>query len=178
MAAFDIPVMYRYVIVGVPIFLAAWFANKSIGMAINRLYFTWKGWPFQLLFALVGFGLGYAEFVILKPASPLTTTAWWDIAIGCFILFVFTGFLEEFIFRSLLQVTGIQLFGPVAIWIVSLLFGILHIGYFSLIDVAFASAVGLVFGYFALKTRSLLGISLAHGITNITLYIILPILSA
>ena len=174
MASFAAPIMYRYVIVGVPIFLAAYFAARALGLTPNRLYFTWKGWPFQLLFSLIGFGLGFAEFYILRPASLVPSGGWFDIGMAVFILFVFTGFLEEFVFRSLLQVTGIQLFGSAAIWMISILFGVLHIGYYSVIDVIFAASVGLCFGYFALKTRSLLGISLAHGITNITLYIILP----
>lgn len=175
MALFDIPVMYRYMIVGVPILLAAYFSARSVGLAANRLYFTWKGWPFQVLFSFVGLLLGYCEYLILHPTELVPSTGWFDIAMGMFILFVFTGFLEEFIFRSLLQVTGIQLFGGFAIWIISILFGILHIGYYSFIDVLFATLVGAFFGYFALKTRSLLGVSLAHGITNITLYILLPL---
>jgi uncharacterized protein len=175
LAALGVPVMYRYMIVGVPILMAAFFAARGVGLAANRLYFTWKGWPIQLLFSLSGLALGYFEYLILHPQALVPTAGWFDIGMGMFILFVFTGFLEEFIFRGLLQVTGIQLFGKTAIWIISILFGILHIGYYSIFDVVFAASVGLFFGYFALKTHSLLGISLAHGVTNITLYILLPL---
>ncbi|MBN2387854.1 MAG: CPBP family intramembrane metalloprotease [Anaerolineales bacterium] len=172
---FDFPVMYRYMIVGVPILLAAFFAARSVGLTANRLYLTWKRWPLQLLFSLVGFVLGFVEYIILRPNALVPSGSWFDIAMGIFILFIFTGFLEEFIFRSLLQVTGIQLLGGLAIWVISILFGILHIGYYSAFDVIFASLVGLFFGYYALKTRSILGVSLAHGITNITLYILMPL---
>jgi membrane protease YdiL (CAAX protease family) len=175
LAMFDIPIMYRYVIVGVPLFLAVYFSARSVGLTANRLYFTWKGWPSQLLFSLIGLILGVCEYFILHPPALVPSASWFNIAMGVFILFVFTGFLEELIFRSLLQVTGVQLFGGTAIWIISILFGILHIGYFSTFDVVFAASVGLFFGYFALKTRSILGVSLAHGITNVTLYIILPL---
>jgi len=176
LSGFAIPTMYRYMIVGVPIMVAAYFAARSVGLTANRLYFTWKGWPIQLLFSLTGLILGYCEYLILHPAELVPSTGWFDIAMGVFILLIFTGFLEELIFRSLLQVTGIQVFGGIAIGIISILFGILHIGYFSAVDVIFAAAVGLFFGIFALRTRSLLGISLAHGIINITLYIILPMI--
>ncbi len=176
LAMFDIPIMYRYVIVGVPLFLAAYFSARSVGLTANRLYFTWKGWPFQLLFSLNGFVLGVYEYFILHPQALVPSTSWFNIAMGVFILLIFTGFLEELIFRSLLQVTGVQSLGGTAIWIISILFGILHIGYFSTFDVFFAASVGLFFGYFALKTRSILGVTLAHGITNVTLYIILPLI--
>ena len=175
LAMFDIPTMYRYMIVGIPLLMAIYFSARSVGLTANRLYFTWKGWPFQLLFGLVGLILGTTEYFILLPQALVPSTGWFDISMGVFILFVFTGFLEELIFRSLLQVTGVQLFGRTALWIISILFGILHIGYYSIFDVVFATTVGLLFGYFALKTRSLLGVSLAHGITNVTLYIILPL---
>jgi hypothetical protein len=177
-SAIQVPGMYRYMIVGIPILIASFFAARGVGLSVNRLYLTWKGWPGQLLFSLVGLLLGSFEYIILRPEALVPSSRWTDILMGAFILFVFTGFLEEFIFRSLLQVTGIQLFGTTAIWIVSILFGILHIGYFSAFDVIFASAVGLMFGYFALKTRSLLGISIAHGFTNVTLFIIIPLLVA
>jgi hypothetical protein len=174
LAIFNIPIMYRYMIVGVPLFMAVYFSARSVGLTANRLYLTLAGWQRQLAFSLVGLVLGLCEYYILRPQA-LVPARGFDIFMGVLILFVFTGFLEEIIFRSLLQVTGVQLFGGIAIWIISLLFGILHIGYFSAFDVLFASVVGLMFGYFALKTRSLLGVSLAHGITNVTLYIILPL---
>jgi hypothetical protein len=176
LALFDIPIMYRYVIVGFPLLLAAYFSARSAGLTANRLYLTWKGWKKQLLFSLCGLGLGACEYYILHPQILVPSTTWLDILMGTVILFIFTGFLEEIIFRGLMQVAGVQLFGTAAIWVISLLFGILHLGYFSVFDVVFASAVGLLFGYFALRTQSLLGVSLAHGITNVTLYILLPML--
>jgi LysM repeat protein len=36
--------------------------------------------------------------------------------------------------------------------------------------------VGLLFGWLVARTRSLLGVTLAHGVTNITLYLVMPFL--
>ncbi len=58
----------------------------------------------------------------------------------------------------------------------SLLFAVLHIGFLSLIDVVFVFAVALFFGWVVKKTGSLLGVTLAHGITNILLYLVVPFL--
>ena len=57
---------------------------------------------------------------------------------------------------------------------VALLFGVLHIGYLSVLDVVFVMAVGLMFGYIVRWGGSILGVTLAHGLTNIMLFIVLP----
>jgi LysM repeat protein len=66
--------------------------------------------------------------------------------------------------------------GKWAILYVTVVFAVLHLGYKSAVDVAFVFAVGLLFGWVVAKTRSLLGVSLSHGITNIALYLIVPFL--
>jgi membrane protease YdiL (CAAX protease family) len=87
---------------------------------------------------------------------------------------IFTGFTEEVIFRGLLQSLALRVVQREALVYVSLLFGVLHIGYLSLADVVFVSAVGLLFAYLVLWSGSILGVTLAHGITNITLFLIMP----
>ena len=87
-----------------------------------------------------------------------------------------TGFVEEFIFRGVLQRTAMEVFGRWGIIYVSLLFAVMHIGFLSLIDVTFVFAVALFFGWVVKKTGSLFGVTLAHGITNIILYLIAPFL--
>ena len=57
---------------------------------------------------------------------------------------------------------------------VSILFAVLHIGYLSILDVVFVFIAGAWFGWVALKTGSILGPTLSHGVTNITLYLIAP----
>jgi membrane protease YdiL (CAAX protease family) len=57
---------------------------------------------------------------------------------------------------------------------VALFFGVLHVGYQSLVDVIFVTGVGLLFGWIVLRTRSIIGVTLAHGLTNIMLFLIMP----
>ncbi len=56
----------------------------------------------------------------------------------------------------------------------SLLFTVMHLGFLSLIDVVFVFLVALFFGRVVKKTGSLLGVTLAHGATNIILHLIAP----
>jgi len=60
---------------------------------------------------------------------------------------------------------------------VSVLFAIMHIGWKSPADILFVFAVGLFYGLVFLKTRCLLGITISHGITNIMLFMVMPLVS-
>ena len=59
---------------------------------------------------------------------------------------------------------------------VSILFAVLHIGYNSLADILFVFIVGFAFGLIVLRTGSLLGVTIAHGLTNTVLFLVVPFL--
>jgi hypothetical protein len=84
--------------------------------------------------------------------------------------------LEEMIFRGLLQRSAGDALRRMGVVYVALLFAVLHIGYQSLADFCFVLLVGLFFGWVVQRTRSLLGVTLSHGLTNITLFLIMPFL--
>ena len=67
-----------------------------------------------------------------------------------------------------------QALGRFGLLYVALLFAVLHIGYRSVLDVVFVFGVALLFGWVAEATWSLLGVTLAHGVTNIVLFLIMP----
>ena len=60
---------------------------------------------------------------------------------------------------------------------VSALFAVLHIGHLSVADVMFVFLVGLVFASLVRRTGSLFGVTLAHGATNIGLFLVFPFLA-
>jgi LysM repeat protein len=61
---------------------------------------------------------------------------------------------------------------------VAVLFTALHLGYRSLLEAAFVFGVALLFGLFTLRRGSLLGVSLSHGLINISMYLLFPFLLA
>jgi CAAX protease family protein len=167
---------YWYAIIGVPLMLSAYLVLRlngykpaDVGLSASRL-------PLQLLIGLAGFALGWAEYQILKPPPLVQTWHLQDIWIPMLILLVFTGFLEEFIFRGLMQRASQDVLSKYGLYYVSLLFAVLHIGYRSFFDFGFVLLVGLAFALITKHTRSIWGVSLAHGLTNIALYIIVPLL--
>jgi membrane protease YdiL (CAAX protease family) len=57
---------------------------------------------------------------------------------------------------------------------VAVVFAILHIGWLSVLDVFFVFMIGLFFGFVVLKTKSIAGVSLSHGLTNVFLFLVMP----
>jgi membrane protease YdiL (CAAX protease family) len=172
----NLPVIYWYMIIGVLLFVAAFIAGRMTNLGGNRIGWSWRAWPIQILAGLSGFGLGYIEFLILKPGPLAASVTWIDVLMASFILLVFTGVLEEFIFRGLMQSAAMQIMGRYGLVYIAVLFAVLHLGYHSLIDLLFVLGVGLIFGWWVWKTNSLLGASLSHGIANISLYVIFPLI--
>jgi hypothetical protein len=98
------------------------------------------------------------------------------ILIPALILLIFTGFLEELIFRGVFQYFAIRYLGRWGIIYVGIVFAVLHIGYNSALDFVFVLFVSLLFSYIVHETGSILGVTLAHGFTNIGLFLIFPFL--
>jgi membrane protease YdiL (CAAX protease family) len=170
----NIPQAWWYPIIYTPLLVAALMVVRVLGLRAKEVGFV-SGWlPVQLIIALSGFILGVVEYLILKPEAMIVEVTWQGIWLPTLIFVVTTGFVEEFIFRGVLQRTALEAFGWRGIVYVSLLFGVLHMGFLSWIDIVFVFVVALFFGWTVKKTGSLLGVTLAHGITNSVLFLVAP----
>jgi membrane protease YdiL (CAAX protease family) len=170
------PMIYWYLIVSVPLFVAAAVALRTLGLSRTEIGLNLRAFPLQMLVALTGLSLGYLEYRILQPAPLAQGLAWEEMWIPGLILLVCTGFAEELIFRGMMQQTAVEVLGRGGgIIYVAILFAVLHVGYGSLTDVLFVFGVALFFGLVKSVTGSILGVSLAHGITNILLFLTIPL---
>ena len=172
----DVDLVYWYAIVAVPLLLTAAIVAANLKLTRQDLGLTLRALPVQGLIALSGLGFGVAEYFILRPEPLINELTWRSATLPALILLVGTGFNEEFVFRGVMQSACRQTLGKLSILYVALVFAILHLGYKSVTDVAFVFAVGLLFGWLVARTRSLLGVTLSHGITNIALYLVVPFL--
>ena len=118
--------------------------------------------------------LGWMEYQMLKPGMMVAAGTSWIVPVLIFL--VCTGFIEELLFRGLLQHTFTEAMGARGIFIVSAIFGILHLGN-SLPDCLFAAVVGVIYALFVRKTGSIYGVSLSHGLINIVLFLVMPYLA-
>lgn len=174
----ELPQISWYVVTSVPLFGSMWlmirdgqhsWSRQELGLTLNRPLL-------QLAIAIVGIQLGWMEYQILMPEALAAELTWQALWLPALVLLFCTGYLEELLFRGLLQSAAISVMGRwPGLFLSAALFAVLHIGYASLLDVLFVFAVGLAFGLFVDRTRSLLGVTLAHGLTNIGLFLLWPL---
>jgi CAAX protease family protein len=170
--------VYWYLIIGTPLFLAAFFSARMMGLSIDRLLFNIRRPGLQIVVALSGVLLGYIEYVILRPQPLVESFTFRLIWQPALILLIFTGLLEEIIFRGLLQQSSREFIGRWGVFYAGLLFAVMHLGYRSNMDFLFVLLVALYFGQIVLRTRSILGVTIAHGLTNIGLFLVFPFLAS
>jgi len=177
MPLYLLPRIYWYLLTGIPLLVASGVAAGILQYDIRAIGINLKKLLLQIPIGVIGFGLGYMEYLILHPQPLVENLSFNSLWLPSLILFFFTGFTEELIFRGIMQKASIETFGKWGgILLVSTVFAFLHIGHLSLMDVMFVFIVAMMFAELTDKTGSIIGVSLAHGITNITLYLVYPLI--
>lgn len=172
--------IWQFPVIYLPLLAAAIVLVRLLGYKPKDIGIRFGFLPVQLMIGLIGIGLGIVEYLILAPEPLVTELTWQTAWLPALVLLLATGFVEEFIFRGVLQKTATEAFGGWGIVYISYMFAILHIGWIraesplALFDVVFVFGVALLFGWIVKKTGSLLGVTLSHGITNIMLFIVAP----
>jgi len=172
-----IPQIYWYLLIYGPLLAATIIVMLNTGLGPRDVGLVSHRWPLQVGIGIVtGLGLGVLEYVILRPVPLATSFTLLGVLAPAFILTITTGFVEELIFRGVIQTLSERVMGMGSVLYVSLIFAVLHIGHYSMIDVAFVFMVALLFTAMVKKSGSLLGVTLAHGIANSMLYCVMPFL--
>lgn len=174
----NIPQIWWYPIMYGPLAIAAVVIMRILGYSRGDvgLNLSLSSLPVQLAIGLTGFGFGVAEYHILKPEVWVYHFTWSELWLPALVLGACTGFVEEFIFRGVLQRSAWERFGWGGLIYISVIFAVLHVGFLSWIDIIFVFGVALFFAWVVKRTGSLLGVTLSHALTNITLYLIAPFL--
>ncbi len=168
--------LYWFPIVAIPLFAASIILMRNQGLSLKDVGMTLGGnIKLQALIAATGFFSGIIEFFILKPA-PLIEQFTPALLLGAFfILLISTGLAEELLFRGILQTNVTKMFGTVfALLYTSLVFTTMHIGWIYFSDLVFVFSVAMFYGYCLIKTKSIVGITVAHGISNSMLFLVMP----
>lgn len=171
------PIVEWYLVIGGLMFVATFFTIRATEFTPRRIGMTFKNWPTQVALGVAGIVLGLFEYLIIRPAPIIASADPILFLQAALTLMICTGVLEEIIFRGLLQEASIEPFGRFGIIYSAAVFAVLHLGYLSILELSFVFSVALIFGFVAIKTRSLLGVSIAHGLINICLYLVFPLLA-
>jgi membrane protease YdiL (CAAX protease family) len=169
--------LYSFPLVYAPMFLPMYliikngsFSRAELGLTLHGIYY------YIPLGIAVGMLVGYGEYLVLHPQVLTPSVGVQGLLELSVIMILFVGLVEEFVFRSALQTVASEKLGQIkGLVVASMLFGFMHGGYHLTSEILFTAAAGLVFGIMFLKTASLPLIALAHGVTNISLFLIVPI---
>ncbi|MFA0833857.1 MAG: lysostaphin resistance A-like protein [Methanobacterium formicicum] len=167
--------LYWFPIVAIPLFAASIAIIRSQNLSMADVGLVLGNVKVQLLIALTGFVTGIIEFFILRP-DPLISQFTPVLLIGAFfILLIATGLAEELLFRGILQNNVTNMFGAAfGLIYTSLVFTTMHIGWIYFADLVFVFCVALFYGTCLIKTKSIFGITVAHGISNSMLFLVMP----
>lgn len=169
-----IPPAYLYMDVGLPMLVAVALGVNALGISWQEIGIRIRGLPVQLLVALSGILFGVVQYAIVaapRASDPLGTG---QLMFTGFAIVFSTGFVEELIFRGMIQWATSAMLGQAGMVYTAALYALLHVGYQSWQLMVFVFAAGLFFGWVVMKTRNILGVSLAHGLLNALVYLVLP----
>lgn len=169
--------LYSYALVYAPMFIPIYMILKEKFITREEAGLTFEGFWFYLPVALsLGLALGWGEYLVLKPQMLTVNNNAQDIFILVLTMILFVGVVEEFVFRSSLQTVLQERIGLTAgLVLSSVIFGFMHSGYHLPLELLYVSIAGLAFGLLFWFSKSLPIIALAHGITNISLFLVAPI---
>ncbi|MEI6104775.1 MAG: CPBP family intramembrane glutamic endopeptidase [Methanothrix sp.] len=169
--------LYSYSMVYAPMYIPIYFLVKDGFVGRSEAGLTIKGFLFYFPLAIsVGFALGWGEYNVIHPQLLTPGANIKDVLILAVTMIFFVGIVEEFIFRSSLQTVLEERLGSIAgLLLASVIFGFMHSGYQLPQELLYVSFAGVIFGLLFWLTKSLPIIALAHGVTNISLFLVVPL---
>ena len=164
-----------YIVVNVPVLVATLAMMRVQGIRFKDAGIKFSKPLAQIGITLTGIPLGFIDYFILKPELIAQGLSFWNLTLLAIGLSLSTGFVEELVFRGLMQPSAVEAFGErLGLIGVAAVFASLHIGWLSMIDLVFVFSIGLFYGFATLKTGNIVGVALSHGIINVVLFIVAP----
>lgn len=166
--------LFRFAIISIPVLIATFAAMRVLEFGVDDVGLTLRRLPLQIAVALTGIPLGLAGYLILKPHTVVIGHTWEDMVLPGIIFIVCIGFVQKLIFRGMMQRASQGVLGRWGILYISLLFAILSMGQLSVLNMVFMFGVAVYFSSVVKQTGSLLGVSVAHGIMALGVYLVMP----
>lgn len=169
--------LYSYAMVYAPMFIPIYLILKEKFITWPEAGLTFKRfWFFLPISMSLGLALGWGEYLVLRPQLLTVGNDPQNIIILVITMIFFVGVVEEFVFRSSLQTVLQERIGLKAgLVLTSIIFGFMHSGYHLPLELLYVTLAGLAFGLLFWFSKSLPVIALAHGVTNISLFLLAPL---
>jgi uncharacterized protein len=167
--------VYWSLIISIPLLVAVAFLAKNLNIRPVDSGLILGNIPLQLTVGITGIAFGYLEYSLIHPLPLVSAFSPEALLVPALILMAFTGFTEELVFRGLIQTLGVRVYGPLeGILFSSALFTVMHVGFNSGPHLVYIMAVSVFYGFVFYKTKSISGVVLSHGLTNIVLFMVAP----
>jgi membrane protease YdiL (CAAX protease family) len=183
--------LFRLVNLGMPVFfqLTAYWFPLIYGPLVPALVyvdrtrpdlsvpFGWRrGVALVPVAIVISAFLAEVEQAILQSEALIPTWSIAQVAMITVVMVCFVGFVEEYLFRGILQGTLQQELGRwPGIVLASAVFGLMHSGYGVPAELLFAGVIGFVFGVLYDYLDSLVFVTIIHGVLNVFLFAVYPI---
>jgi uncharacterized protein len=167
----EISQIYWYVFISIATLAGLISVMRALKYGPEDIGLNWTDPALQMLITPVGFFLGAIGYFILKPEAMILGLNLQTSLFPALVLLITTGFVEEMAFRGVIQRAA----GILGNWdwiFVSMIYTVLQIGRGSILFCLFVFGVSLFFGFIAKKSESIVGVSLAHGLFNIGLFLV------
>jgi hypothetical protein len=142
------------------------YGAADIGIVFHKPLFQWA-------VAAFGLFLGTVAYVMFRPEPLNTDLSLQSTLLPALILMSTTGLAEELVFRGVIQ-RAANFLGFWACVYPAAIYAVLQIGAGSAVTAGFVLAVGVAFGMVVRRTKSIVGVSLGHGLLNVMLYLVIP----
>ena len=171
----DFQFIYAIIVTNSLLIITAYLFIKSNDIHPRDFGFCMGNIKWQLCVGATGILFGYIEYLILGDQAVISEAVIPTLIAYALALMFFSGFSEELVFRGIILTNLKNVLGRnYALVFVSLVFTAMHIIWKNPLDILFVFFVALFYGYVFLKTKSLLGISMSHGLANVVLFLIIP----
>ncbi|MGA9098631.1 MAG: CPBP family intramembrane glutamic endopeptidase, partial [Methanotrichaceae archaeon] len=169
--------LYSYTFVYAPMFIPIYYIIKERMFKFSEIGLTARDfWLFLPLAIATGVAIGWGEYQVLHPGVLVPDYSIKNILVLSITMIFFVGIVEEFVFRCSLQTVMEERLGPVTgLLATSIIFGFMHSGYHLPLELVYVSFAGVIFGLLFWLSKSLPVIALTHGITNIALFLVVPV---
>jgi uncharacterized protein len=172
-----VPLLFWYPMVGFPLLLAALLVTRFLKDPWRLLHVKFQPHGlWHLLVGLSGLPLGLIAYLILHPKPLIDYHNVTDVVLAILILAVFSGFLEEWIFRGLIGKQLYLLAGKTGLVLSAVLYASFYLGMFSFQYAFFMGLVGWFFAWWAQKEGTIWSVTLSHSLLVIGALIVGPLL--
>lgn len=163
-----------YPAVAAPLLIAVVLLLRHLHLGRQALGLASGITPLQCMLMGGGLGIGFVMYLLLPPTQFTTTLAWNNVVLAVLLVLLGIGVTEEVLFRGLLQTLAVPVLGRWALLYGALLYAVMYIGLQSWPMLVLTFTIGLSFAYIARWSGSTVGVAGAHGLANVTGFIVMP----